>query len=568
MPTTARPDPRSGKVAPSDAGGAPGSPVYAMGALSFDFGTRERRDALTAANGGQPIITNADLNNYLTLVSPSSTADFDAILWTLTIDGEPVYAIRADVHARPLGSWSMMQTVLAVLADPSIERIAVPGFLAGTATLLNGRVVPVIDPDVQAIQTWSSQSIALAVGLAGTMALSSPTVDLTQEGTADWVTWNSSNVLVQNSAPGSDIGALTVLGVGGAGLITPYTGSTITCTWNNGSPGPNPSSSNSGVAVSAIGGGLQFTVPADTSPRTLRIYARTFACKGELSASLADGSAATYVDASFSAFPPVAGLPGVVDGVYTIVYQAPASTTLTIQLTGTPWAAASAHPRSVILYRDLAPSGPTQALGVGMWPASTLSDTVVENNLSSAFVPEGLRLTVFTADEFAGLGAAIPATAPGLPATTLPGGFDNVTKSLIIEPENYVGIQAVTLKLAPPMLSPLVDAILSQDFMDRVYLLLRNAGATSAERAVNYVATQASKNKVLADALASGLVLESVTAEPSAFTRPGSDCWDVKLTFFSPLQVTQASRRIVRATVDVVNVRPVLISAPRIWTQY
>jgi PatG C-terminal len=592
MPTTAQSDSKSGKVLPADS--LVGQNVYALGALSFDFGSIQRRDVMFAANGGRPIITNADLSAFLSN-SPVSTADFESIIWTLTLDGAPMYALRTAVN-HGLNEWGMMQVVLAALADPTVDRLAVPGTITGDVTLLDGRVVPVIDPDVRGILTWSSTAVSLAVGLTGVMALPPLTVNLTTDQAptppVDWSSWNLLPTLVHKATGGSLIGLLTPIGTGGTGLLTPYTGSTIGITWNAGdgsqAPPPPPPAvpgyAFSGAAVSAVGGGFQLTAPADTTPRTLRLYTRTFSSTGQISVSLSDGSAPAYVDTSFNAFPSIAGLPGVVDGFYTITYVAQtASSTLLVQFTGTSATAVSANPLSVTLFSGTNGTGTEQQVTVGSYPGATITAGVA--NVGSAYIPPGLRLTVFNKDILGPTapvppitGTAFPATAAGATFTTFPAGVQNTTHSLIVEAENYVGIQAASLQLAPTAGSPLIGPSPLQDFMDRVYYLLRNAGITSQERAINFAATQAaplpgfptqvSPNQVLANALAAGLSLEAISAEPWLACRPGSDCWDVKFTFFEPRQRVQAARTFVRLTVDVSNVRPVTVTPARIWTAY
>jgi len=44
-----------------------------------------------------------------------------------------------------------------------------------------------------------------------------------------------------------------------------------------------------------------------------------------------------------------------------------------------------------------------------------------------------------------------------------------------------------------------------------------------------------------------------------------SDCWDVKMKFFDPTN-NQKAKFIIRFTVDVSDLLPVLMGEPRVWT--
>jgi hypothetical protein len=73
------------------------------------------------------------------------------------------------------------------------------------------------------------------------------------------------------------------------------------------------------------------------------------------------------------------------------------------------------------------------------------------------------------------------------------------------------------------------------NFLERVYIELRNLGRTPEERALNYAAS---------NAFQAHRVFES-----GPFVRPGSDCCDVNLTFFDPVKRVERARRVYRFTV-------------------
>jgi cyanobactin maturation PatA/PatG family protease len=107
------------------------------------------------------------------------------------------------------------------------------------------------------------------------------------------------------------------------------------------------------------------------------------------------------------------------------------------------------------------------------------------------------------------------------------------------------------------------------NFLERVYYELRNLGMTSQERAMNYAATDAFRlDEVFGDSLKSDLKLDRIDTERSPICRPGSDCWDVMLTFFNPLKRLEQARRVYRMTVDVSDVIPVTVGKVRHWDMY
>jgi cyanobactin maturation PatA/PatG family protease len=105
------------------------------------------------------------------------------------------------------------------------------------------------------------------------------------------------------------------------------------------------------------------------------------------------------------------------------------------------------------------------------------------------------------------------------------------------------------------------------DFLSRVYYDLRNLGITAEERALNYAATNAVQvREIIASTTRQELDLDRISVKKSPVCRPDSDCFDVELGFFNPNNTNVASR-IFRFTVDVSDVIPVTIGAPRNWTR-
>jgi cyanobactin maturation PatA/PatG family protease len=111
-----------------------------------------------------------------------------------------------------------------------------------------------------------------------------------------------------------------------------------------------------------------------------------------------------------------------------------------------------------------------------------------------------------------------------------------------------------------------VTAATLRTFLDRVYYELRNLGRLSADRALNFAATNAFQaTRVFAEAVTTGLCLDHVEVEQSPYARPESDAWDVKLKFFDPENLRRA-RQVFRFTIDVSDVMPVTMGEVRSWS--
>lgn len=107
------------------------------------------------------------------------------------------------------------------------------------------------------------------------------------------------------------------------------------------------------------------------------------------------------------------------------------------------------------------------------------------------------------------------------------------------------------------------------NFLNRVYYQMRNLGIAPQDRALNYAATNAFQaSSVFATALKENLELSDITVEKSPICRPGSDCYDVTLTFFNPKERLTQARKEYRFTVDVSDVVPVTVGEVRNWSVY
>ena len=127
-------------------------------------------------------------------------------------------------------------------------------------------------------------------------------VNLTVEGTADWVHWglftDTSIDRKLNVAP--QISNFTPIDASnGFVYVYQYSGDYAGYSWNDGTPHMTVTNTTTGVwayGVPAIGSGFRFSVPASTNIQMLKVYVGAFAAEGRFVAFLSDGSAPSYTN--------------------------------------------------------------------------------------------------------------------------------------------------------------------------------------------------------------------------------------------------------------------------------
>ena len=159
-------------------------------------------------------------------------------------------------------------------------------------------------------------------------------IDLTAEGTTDWMHWGEGGPTnVNRKVGGSAISAVTALGPGST-VDGQGWNPTTSVTWTNGTPTASATAINSirRDVTSTTATGFQFTVPADTTLKTLKVMVLVWVAHGKFEATLSDGSAAAYVDTSVDG-----SSVGTLKKIYTIQYRAAsANQTLTVKWTSLP----------------------------------------------------------------------------------------------------------------------------------------------------------------------------------------------------------------------------------------
>jgi hypothetical protein len=149
-------------------------------------------------------------------------------------------------------------------------------------------------------------------------------VDLTREGTEDWVHWGLRDGRAVNRKTGAH--GFSDITITGAGFASWTGGFGVRSTWSDGSPVASNPGANASLWFNGVGGAYHFTAPADMGERVLRIYAGGVSgASCTLTASLSDDSAPAYVSKTWTGnsghgnWAPVAGDFCV---VYTLRYHA------------------------------------------------------------------------------------------------------------------------------------------------------------------------------------------------------------------------------------------------------
>ncbi|GAB3487404.1 PatA/PatG family cyanobactin maturation protease [Amycolatopsis cihanbeyliensis] len=106
-----------------------------------------------------------------------------------------------------------------------------------------------------------------------------------------------------------------------------------------------------------------------------------------------------------------------------------------------------------------------------------------------------------------------------------------------------------------------------RDFLNRIYFDMRNLGSTSADRALNFAATNAFLSRqIFVEENKKKRSMDKISVEKSPYGRMDSDSWDIKLRFFDP-ENTHRAYRVYRYTIDVSDVYPVTVGGVRSWSE-
>jgi hypothetical protein len=128
-------------------------------------------------------------------------------------------------------------------------------------------------------------------------------VDLTAEGTSDWVHWgySSASDFDHKATGNAQISSFQQVGINAP---TQYGDNLVIYRWDDGlnGNGRHAATSQTGTTtgVYVLTGGLSISAPADTTARRLRVYVGQLNATGQLDVSLSDNSAPAVSDHSYT----------------------------------------------------------------------------------------------------------------------------------------------------------------------------------------------------------------------------------------------------------------------------
>ncbi len=171
---------------------------------------------------------------------------------------------------------------------------------------------------------WTiSGSAAPGGSLTGSATTSNAAVNVTAEGTTDWIHWGDTAVTRKSGVKPQ----LSTYAVVGGSPTFQYSGDPRPESWTDGTPTSSATNNVNGVFTYTVGNGFSFTAPADTTSRKLIVHVGGWNSAGKLRAHLSDGSAVDYTNTA-------TGSTGQYDGNYTLIYNAAsAGQTLTVTWT-------------------------------------------------------------------------------------------------------------------------------------------------------------------------------------------------------------------------------------------
>lgn len=145
-----------------------GQKVFALGKLSYDFGTEARRDyfvsmidPLHSAKVYDPVA----MHKFLAPGEKDNNLDCAAaLIWTLYVDQDPIYAlVPQDQFAER--SFYRLATFLrdqTEAKDPETFRVSIAGTIMGDMRLLNGAVVPAVAIVSRGLFDWDIEHLLRA----------------------------------------------------------------------------------------------------------------------------------------------------------------------------------------------------------------------------------------------------------------------------------------------------------------------------------------------------------------------------------------------------------------------
>lgn len=165
-------------------------------------------------------------------------------------------------------------------------------------------ILRAVATDNEGATSFSSPVEVFVHNTGGSLSASANTtppanVDLTAEGTTDWIHWGLTNgaSIDRKANVSSQINNFAKIGTN---ALQSYADNWSAFSWSDGTPNTSVGGSKTGIFIPGVTNGFEFTVPAGTTPRTLKVYAGLYGAQGNFQAFLSDFSAPAFTDTSIS----------------------------------------------------------------------------------------------------------------------------------------------------------------------------------------------------------------------------------------------------------------------------
>ena len=319
------------------------------GASFIDLGNNSARfdwTPLTGAAGSYPVTVTANDGNggsaseaiTLTVTSPVNTAPTANPGGPYSGVANTAIAFTGSASSDPEGqaltyAWTFGDSACTPQPGCNTATLANPTHSYAVSNTYTVTLTVTDTGGLTNTRTTIATIAAAATGqLTGQAALvpANHTVNLTTEGTIDWVRWGRA-IASDVDRKASVIAQLSGLTPINSATLNRFGGNATYWampTWSDGNPTATHSGNPGGVYTTGTGTGLQLTVPADTTARTLKLHLGAWQAKGKLDVRLSDASAPAYITYINNTADPVT------TQIVTLSYRAAsAGQTLTIQYT-------------------------------------------------------------------------------------------------------------------------------------------------------------------------------------------------------------------------------------------
>ena len=309
--------------APANVGvGCPASPDFS----NFAF---EVQMTIMKGDSGGIAFRLDSMNQTRYIFHVDEDGDYDLARYKGYIDtiSQPlIYPVHSSAIHQGLGQTNIIAVVaqgntitlyvnyqqIAMVADSTYSH----GRIAVVAYSNNGHATEVAysNAKVWNLSARSISGLTISSILHGAVATPPSQVNLTSEGTSDWIHWGlyTNRIVDRKNEVPLQISTFTTIGNATA---LAYGNNSVAYSWSDGTPDRTIANTTTGVYVSGINNGFSFSVPASTTTRTLRVYVDVWLSRGKLIASLTDGSGLVYTDESLN------NPEDTTQAVYTLTYR-------------------------------------------------------------------------------------------------------------------------------------------------------------------------------------------------------------------------------------------------------